>query len=134
MNEAPQVIDALDQHANLLRDRRALQADALARGSEPELEELMLLAERVQAALVPVSPDASFRAGLRSRLEEDAGHLRTAAQLLAPQERLQRVGQTIRRHPRRLLFGGGAAVAVLGLGAAAVLLHGRGAKAATVSG
>lgn len=130
MNEAPQVIDALDQHANLLRDRQALQADALARGSDPELGELMLLAERVQAALTPVSPDAIFRARLRSRLEEDAGRLREAAPLLDPREQLQRAGQAIRRHPRRLLVGGGAAVAVLGLGAAALFVRGRGARAA----
>ncbi len=124
--------DLLDRHAELLRQRDGQRAAALAAESEPALAALMRCAERVQGQLLWSAPDPEFRHRLGEMLRQEA---RRAWAVQAPDgSRGRALAQNgvsaLRRHRRRILAGGGAAVAVIGV-TLAVLLRDRSGAAET---
>ncbi|MCB9176123.1 MAG: hypothetical protein H6648_03115 [Caldilineae bacterium] len=125
----------LDRHATLLRRHEAERAASLALGCEPALAQLLTLAERVQDALVPVTPAAQFRRQLGASLEAEAAH-RIGGSALAPHAAVRglagRALTALRRNPARSLAGGSAALALVGV--TALLLRERSGHTATGSG
>lgn len=117
-DHAAEIGQLLDRHACLVQrgDRDGASRVRQAAAPMADAARSMALAERLGDVLTPVVPRPDFRARLEADIEAAAGAM--AARVADRRRRAAR--------PRvRVLLQGGAAVAVVGLMAAAVLWRGR---------